>query len=82
MFRSNIFTSIASFYINWANVIDKNLTKAEEIIRIGLDKLAQPKIQLDLALKQIQLIAEENKDRESSDEEGKIFKHIYIFRFN
>ena len=68
MFTSSIFTSIAAFYINWANVVEKNLTKAEEIIRMGLDRLAQPTIQLELALKEIQLIAAENNDNESTEE--------------
>jgi len=74
MFSSNIFTSIASFYINWANVVEKNLKKAEEIIRTGLDKLAQPTVQLELALKEIQLIVAEHGDKELSEEEEDVRK--------
>jgi len=68
MFNQNIFTSIAPFYVNWATLVEKNFTKAEEIIRIGLEKMAQPIIQLELALKEVQLIAAEHKD-ESEEEE-------------
>ena len=81
MFNSNIFTSIAAFYVNWANLVEKNLSKAEEIIRTGLEKLAQPTIQLELALKEIQLIAAEHTDE--VEEEGSLyfffcFSSIYI----
>ena len=77
MFTSSIFTSIAAFYINWTNFIEKNVSKAEEIIRMGLDRLAQPAIQLELALKEIQSIAAaENKD-ESPEEEGKFKFNLY-----
>lgn len=72
MYQSNIFTSIAAFYVNWANVVEKNLNKAEEIIQIGLDKLAQPVVQLELALKEIKLIAADNREA-SGDEEGNRF---------
>lgn len=73
MFNSGIFTSIAAFYINWANVVEKNLSKAEEIIRMGLERLAQPTIQLELALKEVQLIAAENMGNEPAEEEGRCF---------
>ena len=79
MYTSDIFTSIAAFYVNWANVVEKNLTKAEEIIRMGLDRLAQPTIQLELALKEVQLIATENKDDESAEEEGRCLKSMLLF---
>lgn len=72
MFTSNLFTSIAAFYVNWANLVEKNLSKAEEIIRIGIEKMAQPTIQLELALKEIQFIAAESKDNEPAEQEGKI----------
>jgi hypothetical protein len=77
MHAQNIFTSIAAFYINWANIVEKNLSKAEEIIRLGLEKLAQPTIQLELALKRIQSMNAENKD-ESSEEEGKLIIKIFL----